>query len=860
MSAAPVARSDAAATANRRAPFRTTSAGGGDFLREIVRRAALVTWAMAATVASADAQIGYTNTLGDFSSPGARADDMVIEHDVLGNGFVVWTAGTTVWAAHRPPGVRTWSSAVVLHNPTGPSTAPENPDIAVDDQGNAVVVWSRHAPTAPQMIGGIVEHAYFVAGSNAWTQAAAVPGAVNALYPAVVMDRLRRVTVMWSESVLDATFFVKVAHYDPARVPASWTGPHSIGGTGNGAGSREDDLVVDRDGNVTAIWDFINTQPQPHRYSVVVARYTPASGAWTGGDILELGDGNASGSQLAVDDAGNVFAVWSQPVGVNNRQLRFARFDRAVGGWSQATTIPASTGAGNTRTATLPAGDALAIWSVDVGSDEVVVASRYLLPTGLWTPPTTLSAPAEDADGGDLDTDALGNAFAVWNRFDGTREIAQASRFTFATGTWSAVKDLGPMGDDGEDVQVALNDAGNAIFGWEFDDDVVEKVMWTEWLALPAAPEITAISAGNGTLLVTFTPPPTSEPAFAATHYEYRLTNVSNLGWIGGTPPFTASPITVRSLTNGVTYTVRIRAWNGAGAGLPSNEVPGTPGDGLLAPTNLRAVSISSNTVTLAWNYQAGSIAPTGFEIEGGVNPGQTIASLPTGSTATTFTFTAPTGAFYVRVRALDATTRSGPSNEIRIFVNVPAPPGPPEDLAGTAALFDLHLTWRRPTTGGAIDRFLLDVSGGFTGSLPLPGTAETFSFSGVPAGTYTFRLRAQNATGVSDPSNPVTLVFPGGCPVPNAPSSLTAQVIRRDVTLFWSRPVGGGIPTRYEIEAGAFPFQTFVVATVGSSSNMFTATNVPSGMFYVRVRAANVCGRSDPSNAIQVNVPITVP
>jgi predicted phage tail protein len=143
---------------------------------------------------------------------------------------------------------------------------------------------------------------------------------------------------------------------------------------------------------------------------------------------------------------------------------------------------------------------------------------------------------------------------------------------------------------------------------------------------------------------------------------------------------------------------------------------------------------------------------------------------------------------------------------------------------------------------------------------LDLSGHAENFSYSGVPAGTYTFTLRAQNATGVSDPSNPVTLVFPGGCPVPNAPYGLVAQVVRRDVTLFWSRPNGGGVPTRYDIEAGALPFQTFVIATVGSSSNMVTATNVPSGTYYVRVRAANVCGRSEPSAAIEVRVPITVP
>ena len=116
---------------------------------------------------------------------------------------------------------------------------------------------------------------------------------------------------------------------------------------------------------------------------------------------------------------------------------------------------------------------------------------------------------------------------------------------------------------------------GNAVFGWEFNDDPtsIEKVQWTEWLAIPKAPTITSLTPGAQSLSVAFTPPPTAESAFAATHYEYLLQNVASPGWIGGAPPFTSSPFTIQSLTTGATYVVRVRAWNAAGAGLPSNAV-----------------------------------------------------------------------------------------------------------------------------------------------------------------------------------------------------------------------------------------------------------------------------------------------
>jgi hypothetical protein len=551
-----------------------------------------------------------------------------------------------------------------------------------------------------------VGHAYFYAGPDVWTQAATIPVAVNALYPEVVIDEFGRVTVTWYENILDVTFHVKSARYSPTA-PAQWTSARVIGASGHIANGGPNRLVIDEDGAITAIWTFVNNSPVPPQYSILVARYNSSTDTWGDDTPLETGQGTGRGAELVADAEGNIGAIWQQPLPATppfeNFQLRFARFDKDAGNWSSPATIPGTFNVDSERMAPLSDGDFMAVWAAPLGGGDIAQASRFQLSAGTWTPAVTLSAPLGDADVGDIETDARGNAFAVWNRFDGVQEVAQAARYNFATGQWSIARDLGVMGDDGEDVQVAVNGAGNAIFGWEFEDDPtdVEKVQWTEWLAVPAAPTITSISPGNQSLVVAFTPPSTPEPAFGATHYEYLLENVTHLGWIGRTPPFTGSPITVVSLTNGATYRVRVRAWNAAGAGAPSDAVNGTAGTGLQAPIDLRVVSITGNTVTLAWTVPTGTLPPTGFELEGGVTPGAVLATVPTGSSATTFTFAAPTGAFYVRMRALAGATRSGPSNEIRIFVNVPIPPEAPENLAGTAVSSTLNLTWRNSATGG---------------------------------------------------------------------------------------------------------------------------------------------------------------
>jgi hypothetical protein len=89
------------------------------------------------------AQIGYSGTVADLSLPGQETSDFVFEQDALGSVFAVWIADIDVWAAHRPPGTGVWGQPVVLRRPGGPSGQPYNPAIAVDDLGNAIVVWRR---------------------------------------------------------------------------------------------------------------------------------------------------------------------------------------------------------------------------------------------------------------------------------------------------------------------------------------------------------------------------------------------------------------------------------------------------------------------------------------------------------------------------------------------------------------------------------------------------------------------------------------------------------------------------------------------------------------------------------------------
>lgn len=209
----------------------------------------------------------------------------------------------------------------------------------------------------------------------------------------------------------------------------------------------------------------------------------------------------------------------------------------------------------------------------------------------------------------------------------------------------------------------------------------------------------------------------------------------------------------------------------------------------------------------------------------------------------------APTGAFYIRMHSAAGGITSVASNEIRIFVNVPAPPSAPTNLLGLADGNTLSLAWTNTAGGGMLSGMFLDASGSFTGSLSIPA-ADAFSLANVPAGTYTVSLRAFNGTGVSGASNSVTLTFPGVCSAPGTPTGFTATKTGNLITASWGLAASGSAPTGY------------IVTVTGSFSGTFAvqarslAGAVGAGSYTLSVAATNACGASEASAPQTVTIP----
>ena len=190
-----------------------------------------------------------------------------------------------------------------------------------------------------------------------------------------------------------------------------------------------------------------------------------------------------------------------------------------------------------------------------------------------------------------------------------------------------------------------------------------------------------------------------------------------------------------------------------------------------------------------------------------------------------------------------------------------PEPPAPPPsglpsapaNLQGMASGHTLALRWQNTATGGPPTSLLLDVTGSIVATLPL-GVTDSFSFTGVPTGTYTFSVRAVNAFGASAPSNPVTLSFPGGTTgggcsaAPQPPINANVTVNGTFVSLQW-QPGGGAIATSFVVNVtGGFvgSFQTAAAGIAGS---------VAPGTYFATVQAVNPCGTSAPTAPVTITV-----
>ena len=162
------------------------------------------------------------------------------------------------------------------------------------------------------------------------------------------------------------------------------------------------------------------------------------------------------------------------------------------------------------------------------------------------------------------------------------------------------------------------------------------------------APTALVLTPGNRQLTVAFTAPATTSHS-AITNYQYQLDGGE---WTSA--GVATSPLTISNLSNGITYSVKVRAVNGGGVGAESNAVVGVPRD-VTAVANIQFINNANVGLvdvfaegTKIRNDLAYQNATSYLNVDGNEEINLTVTNADNTTTLGTYTGTFTVGANYI--------------------------------------------------------------------------------------------------------------------------------------------------------------------------------------------------------------------
>ncbi len=432
----------------------------------------------------------HPSGLTDYISPGGEsANNPQVAMGNSGNAVITWAqsdgANDQIFISEYRND--TWTFPTALSDNISPNG--ENatvPRVAMDDNGNTIVVWQQDVSTIPQIF--ISEKR-----DGAWSFPSGLtdnisPDTQNAVFPQVAMDNRGNAVITWLQfdGANDQVFMSEYRN-------DSWKHPSGV--TDNISPDTftaySPYIAMDTNGNSIITW----TQDSGAEIRAYKSEYR--IGSWTSDwihpinlasdNISPLGTGAISDLSVAMNDAGDAFIVWYQS-NTFNFQIFMSQYRN--GSWKHPSDLNDNISLDG-QDATLPqvamdnSGNAIIAWQQSDGANNQIFMSEYR--NGSWKHPSSLtdniSPDGQNAYLPRVAMDNSGNAIISWLQSDGTN--AQVFMSEYRNGSWkhpSALTDnISPDGENAYTPDIAMDDNGNAIIVWRQSYGSTKQVYKSEY-------------------------------------------------------------------------------------------------------------------------------------------------------------------------------------------------------------------------------------------------------------------------------------------------------------------------------------------------------------------------------------------
>lgn len=332
--------------------------------------------------------------------------------------------------------------------PTPLSSGPTDnyyPVLAMTPEGATTAVWGVDDLAGETMV--MTAHR---AAGGLWTSPEALADVNDPGVPRIGAAADGTVVAVWDEQVPSEGVRGVFAR---TRSPGgSWDAAARLSEVG--VASTDPRIAMSPGGVAVVVWSAVDD------ITVIQAIRRAPGGAWSLPVTLSSLSEASSSPEVAVDADGDATAVWRTTDG-GSHTVRTA-YRPAGGGWQDRDTLSQPNGwPAVPKVIADPAGNVTAGWLVFDGANRrVQVAHRPM--DGFWRSRRTLSAAGQDASEPQLAVDLAGAATVVWDRFDGTNRVIQASRRVLG-GQWQTPVLVSDDTDDASYPAVASGPAGTVV-------------------------------------------------------------------------------------------------------------------------------------------------------------------------------------------------------------------------------------------------------------------------------------------------------------------------------------------------------------------------------------------------------------